>query len=115
MIDATYSCNSRTREISLTVKGHAGYAEHGQDIVCASASILAYSAAQIIAIAESNGEIEGETIIKLDSGDTEIYCKARQDVTFSELATMLQMLHAGFLLLSHNFPENVRYTYDVMP
>jgi uncharacterized protein YsxB (DUF464 family) len=29
----------------LEIKGHAGYAEHGSDVVCAAASVTAYTAA----------------------------------------------------------------------
>lgn len=31
----------KTRENGVTIDGHAGYAEHGKDIVCAGVSVLA--------------------------------------------------------------------------
>lgn len=43
MIKAQFTCDGEARFFAVTVKGHAGYAPHGQDIVCAAVSALAQS------------------------------------------------------------------------
>ena len=53
---------------SLRLEGHAGYAEHGKDIVCASASILAYTVAQYVKYEDEHGTLKAPAEIKLESG-----------------------------------------------
>ena len=48
MITAEFDFNMETLEASLIVRGHASFAEIGTDIVCASASILTYTIAEIV-------------------------------------------------------------------
>lgn len=40
MIDVLIVQNLKDEVIGFQMKGHAGYAEHGQDIVCAAVSVL---------------------------------------------------------------------------
>lgn len=40
MINIKITRNPETPEITISVKGHAGYADHGDDIVCAGVSTL---------------------------------------------------------------------------
>lgn len=42
MVNIKYSANAG--EVVLTIKGHANYAEHGQDIVCAGVSAIIQTA-----------------------------------------------------------------------
>ncbi|SER62848.1 ribosomal-processing cysteine protease Prp [Lachnobacterium bovis] len=43
MIEVVFYKNKRSRFTGFTVNGHAGYAEEGEDIVCAAVSALVYS------------------------------------------------------------------------
>ena len=43
----TVTLNRKAETLSLCVTGHAGFASMGQDIVCAAASILVYTAAEL--------------------------------------------------------------------
>lgn len=40
MVEVTVYQNDRNEYVGFRTKGHAGYAEEGQDIVCAAASVL---------------------------------------------------------------------------
>lgn len=91
----------------MCVEGHAGQAEHGQDIVCASASILAYTVAQIVKAMEHHGDLEGKPIIDLNEGDATIMCRCRDPEDFGELVHTFFVAHVGFTLLAHNYPEYV--------
>jgi uncharacterized protein YsxB (DUF464 family) len=85
------------RKLSLRVKGHAGYAEHGYDIVCASASILAYTLASIVA------SYDVESTIDLTSGDTTIECECNDDI-----ANAYHYTKVGYTLLAEHYPRYVR-------
>ena len=83
----------------LTVTGHAQSAEHGHDLVCASASILAYTMAVSVANMADNGQVR-EPIMKLNEGDTEISCKPRHNLK-ATVTLIFDTVCAGFSLLSH--------------
>lgn len=91
------------KRLSLRMKGHAGSAEIGKDLVCASASILAYTLAQNIKDQEQFCE---KTTIKLQEGDATIAC-----IPKPEAHRGMQILYAafvrGFELLQANFPDKV--------
>lgn len=63
--------------ISYSVEGHADYAEHGEDIVCASISILAQTA--ILAL----HEIAAIDII-YEVSDGHVFCKLPDVLSFDQ-------------------------------
>lgn len=73
---------------SLRLSGHAGFAEKGKDIVCAAASILAYTlicgGARYRELPEGGMHITGE-------------------------AAALALIAGGYRLLSENYPQNLRF------
>lgn len=73
---------------SLRISGHAMFAPKGQDIVCAAASILAYTLTA--GGARSRETPEGGLLI---SGD----------------AVALRLVAGGYRLLSENYPQNIRF------
>ena len=89
-----------TREankLSLRLTGHAGYAEIGKDIVCASASILAYTLASIV------DSLDEDSIISMDVGDTVIECESNPSTR-----NAFNYTKVGYALLEHNYPQYVR-------
>lgn len=107
MITVKFAMVEEYHHIQMSLKGHAGQAEHGQDIVCASASILAYTVAQIVMAMEQHGDLEGKPLINLNEGDAMISCRCRDPDVFSELVHTFFVAHVGYLLLAHNYPEYV--------
>jgi len=101
MIKVTFT--ESPEKISLRVEGHAGYAEHGEDIVCASASILAYTLASIV---DSFDDVE--SVIDLTSGDTTIECECKDEETYRKVANAYHYTQVGYALLAHNYPQYVR-------
>ena len=91
----------------LTVKGHAGYAPAGQDIVCAGASILM------------------QALVWMTAGSEEVDCAAsdgpegpRISVTASpsrkredseRLAGGFELAKAGLTLLAERYPDHLRF------
>lgn len=94
-------------KLSLRLKGHAGYAEHGKDIVCASASILAYTVAQYVRVYERNGCLTEPAVVRLDSGDTEVTCVPKDEASYDVLWDAYDFARVGYYLLAHNYPQYV--------
>lgn len=103
MIQATYY----RKYNRLTVTGHAGSAENGHDLVCASASMLAYTMAANVANMADNGQVR-QPIIKTCEGDTEISCNPRHN--FKATVTLVfDAVCVGFELLARDYPEYIQY------
>jgi uncharacterized protein YsxB (DUF464 family) len=112
VITVAIAYNRDTREASLRLLGHAGYAEAGQDIVCASASILAYTVAQIVKAMEHHGDFAEPPFIRLDGGDTAIVCQAKDDDLYAEVVHTYFVAQTGYALLAHNYPQHVELITD---
>ena len=107
MVVAKFSMDEKKKEVSLHVKGHAGQNVLGNDIVCASASILAYTVAQNIKMAESRGMLKYSPKLKLKEGDSIITCRAKDDDSYTELLHTYLVVQTGYVLLAHNYPQYV--------
>ena len=105
MLKVTFT--EKGNKLSLRIDGHAGYAEVGKDIVCASASILAYTVAQFVTVAEHNGYLVSPAEIKLDSGDTVITCEPTEGAALS-IQDAYSFAQMGYSLLAHNYPQYVQ-------
>ena len=95
-------------KLSLRLEGHAEYAEVGKDIVCASASILAYTVAQIVRIKERDGCLTESAVVRLEGGDTEITCVPKDATSYDLLWDAYDFARVGYFLLAHNYPKYVR-------
>jgi uncharacterized protein YsxB (DUF464 family) len=105
MVKATFTEDGEI--LSLRVEGHAGYAEIGKDIVCSSASILAYTVAKIVNDALSKGWLKTPPIIEIDRGDMLIVCEPIEE-KHSEIRHTYMVAREGYLLLEQNYPQYVR-------
>ncbi len=103
MIHATYY----RKYNRLTVTGHANSAEPGHDLVCASASMLAYTLTANVANMADNGQVR-EPIMKMDKGDTEISCNPRHNLK-ATVTLVFDSVCVGFELLAHEYPEYISY------
>ena len=112
MIKVKCTYDPDKRECSLLVKGHAGQADIGQDIVCASASILAYTIAQIVKLMDENGELAKPPTLELNEGDSTIVCRAKNDHFFLQMAQNFYTVNVGYVLLQHNYPQFVEIIDD---
>lgn len=101
MISVVYDRES----ISVTMKGHALSGEAGQDLVCASASILAYTLAANVTTLEEQGFLK-QMSIKLNPGDAEIKCIPESHYKYT-VAVIFNSVCAGFALLAHDYPDNI--------
>lgn len=104
MLKVVYDRN-RTK---VTMAGHADSAEYGHDLICAAASILAYTLAENASQMVDNGQAE-DAILHLKSGDTVIQLITLPQ--FSQVATMIfDAVVCGFQLLAEQYPDHVMFT-----
>ena len=93
-----------TGNISLSIKGHAGAAEVGQDIVCAAASILAYTVAQLVKDYSANNMLKNKPTIMLHKGSSTVTCSPKKEY-FDEVYHTFFVVQTGLNLLAHNYPQ----------
>ena len=106
MIKAVYERNRHR----LTVEGHAYSGEAGHDLVCASASILAYTlAANMDHLAEFGAVTEPHS--EFENGHAVIECSA-VDAYQNTVTIVFDAVCAGFELLSENYPDNISFTVE---
>lgn len=100
------SFENKDNKLTLRLEGHAGQADIGHDIVCASCSILAYTVAQIIKVAEAQGDLKTAPVIKLESGDGIVSCEPKEEAV-EGIKTAYMYAEVGYNLLAHNYPQFV--------
>lgn len=111
MIKVTFT--ESPQKLSLRLEGHAGYAEVGKDIVCASASILAYTVARYVEYEDNQGTLKAPAEIKLESGDAVVSCEPKDEI-LKWLWDAYQFAKMGFLILANNYPQYVEVIEDVV-
>lgn len=91
----------RRRSDGITVSGHARFAPHGQDIVCAAVSTLAQN---LIASVEALTEDEIEYVVQ----------SGKIDIKHGDLSEAAQLLVDSFFvgcqLVANSYPDNVKVT-----
>ena len=91
----------------VTVTGHAGSAEKGHDLVCASASMLAYTLAANVASMADAGQVS-EPIMDMNEGDTVISCAPKSHLK-AAVSLVFDAICVGFELLSGQHPEYISF------
>ena len=107
MINVRFRTHDATRYLRLTVEGHAGAADRGHDLICASASILAYTVAQVVSAMEQQGELEGKPCVELNPGDATIIFRCKNDAIYTQAKHTFNVAETGYSLLAHNYPQYV--------
>lgn len=106
MVKAEFFTNKDSGTITLKLTGHAGQAKKGQDIVCAAASILAYTVAQTLQFMYEEGGLQKKPHLKLEEGDTIIVAKPKAE-SYAEALHTFFVAQVGYHLLSKNYPKYV--------
>nr|DAI75720.1 MAG TPA: YsxB-like protein [Caudoviricetes sp.] len=92
----------------VTVKGHAGTAPAGEDLVCAAVSALCCTLAENVAQLHRLRKVT-EPEIRLENGDAEISC-VPVDGYQSGIRIIFEAVCIGFALLSGKYPGAVSYS-----
>lgn len=92
----------------LTVEGHAQSGEAGHDLVCASASILAYTLAANVKELVRTGQAAEQTV-ELQAGRAEVSCKPHCRLK-TVVSIIFDTVCVGFELLAKDYPEYITYS-----
>ena len=92
---------------AVRIRGHAGSGEAGHDLVCAAASILAYTLASYVMRMEEIGAATHSRAV-LRSGEAEIACTPTKEVS-GEVTRVMDSICEGFKILAGEYPENAVY------
>lgn len=92
--------------IHMVLKGHAASAPYGEDLICASATILAYTVAQAIQYMHESDRLKRKPKIRLMEGSITIICTPKED-SYEEALHTFWVAQCGIELLAHNYPQNV--------
>lgn len=95
--------------IHMTVKGHAHTAPKGQDLVCAAATMLAYTAAQAMDTLYKQGKLVSEPRIKIRKGKCAVSVEPYSD-SYEEVKTVFWTVQCGGAVLAANYPGAVALT-----
>ena len=106
MIQAAFFTDKSSGSITLKVRGHAGAAEKGQDIICSASSILAYTVAQTLEYMHAEGGLRKKPRIEFADGDATIVAKPK-DESYAEALHTFFVAQVGYSLLAHNYPQYV--------
>lgn len=91
----------------VSVTGHAGSDEKGKDLICASASILAYTLADYVKKLKDEDRVKFD-LIAIEEGDTNISCSPYYD-DIDEVTAVFDVICRGFELLARDYPDNISY------
>ena len=91
----------------LIIEGHARSGEPGHDLVCASASILAYTLGAAVANMSAAKQIR-DAKIELKPGEGEISCKTIRRFE-APVTLVFDTICAGFELLANDYAEYIAY------
>lgn len=97
MIIAKYDRDGETH--TLSVNGHAGYADKGQDIVCAGVSAIVYA---LLGWLENNSECATFVSIDDNNGEVVISCEGGDDVS-----AVFYMAAIGIENIMNTYPAHV--------
>lgn len=100
MITVVYSPDKR----QLRMKGHAGYAEEGKDVICASASMLFYTLCQSLRSMEDS--LIKEPKMQMTKGRAEVSCMPKSEHE-GTIDVIFYTVINGYHMLAQQYPEYV--------
>jgi len=98
MVNATYTVVENTH--TLSVQGHANYADYGRDIVCAGVSSLVQA---LIGWIEENYYKANCISIDPKEGEVLISCDGGEDI-----AAVFHMVSVGLAQIADSYPDHVQ-------
>ena len=92
---------------SLSIRGHAGAAPAGEDLVCSAVSALAVTAAANANALKARG-LTRQTLTRLEPGLAQVICIPTVQGR-GQVRQVMDAVCLGFAMLAAAFPEYVRY------
>lgn len=107
MIIAKFYQKKRDGSIHMTLQGHAGAAPKGEDLVCASATMLAYTVAQAVQFMFEQGMLKKKPKISIKEGNAAVIAMPTEE-TYAEVLHTFWVAQCGVHVLARNYPQYVK-------
>ena len=107
MIMARFYQKPSNGSIHMTLKGHAEAAPKGEDLICASATMLAYTVAQAVQFLHEQGKLKKKPKIRITDGEATIIATPTEEA-YAETLHAYWVAQCGIHVLQHNYPQNVK-------
>ncbi len=101
------SCREYYDSLIICVEGHTGFAQRGDDIVCAAISALAFTFMNCLLNEEAADNIK---FIRKIVRDGYMYFEFKvYDFSKERVSGIVDALVTGFIMLEENYPQYVKY------
>ena len=110
MIEARFYQKPGRGSIHMVIKGHAGAAPKGEDLICASATMLAYTVGQVVQFLHEQGRLRREPKIQITEGKAVIIATPTEE-GYAEALYAFWVAQCGVHVLAHNYPQQVKLEY----
>ena len=110
MVKIHFWKDNENGSIHMKVKGHAATAPKGEDLVCASASMLVYTVAQAMMFYHEQGYLKEKPKIKMREGKASISVVPKE-AYYAEALHTFWVAQCGAHVLSKNYPDYVGLNY----
>ena len=107
MITARFYQKPSNGSIHMIIKGHADTAPKGEDLICASATMLAYTVAQAVQFMQESNKLKKKPKIHIKDGEATIIATPKEDA-YAETLHTFWVAQCGVHVLAHNYPQNVK-------
>lgn len=107
MITARFYKKNKDGSIRMTLQGHAGAAPKGEDLICASASMLAYTVAQAVQFMFEQGMLAKKPKISIKEGSAAVVAIPREEYQAEVLHTYW-VAQCGIHMLARNYPQYIK-------
>lgn len=105
MIFAKFS-KGENGSIRMTLKGHARAAPKGDDLICAAATTLAYTAAQAVSFFYEHGKLKRKPKIDICDGSATVIAIPTEE-GYAQVLHAFWVVQCGIHLLACNYPQHV--------
>ena len=106
MITARFYQKPSNGSIHMTLKGHAGSAPKGEDLICSAATMLAYTVGQAVQFMYESDQLKKKPNIRITDGEATIIATPKEDA-YAGVLTAFWVAQCGIHVLAHNYPQNV--------
>ena len=113
MITVRFYQKPSNGSIHMTIKGHAGTAPKGEDMVCAAATMLAYTVAQAVKFMYESDKLKTKPKIQFKDGEAVVIATPKEDA-YAEVLLTFWVAQCGIHVLVHNYPNNVKLEHLTM-
>ena len=113
MITARFYQKPSNGSIHMSIKGHAGTAPKGEDLICSAATMLAYTVAQAVQFMHEQGKLKTKPKIHIKDGEATIIATPTEEA-YAEILLTFWVAQCGIHVLVHNYPQNVKLEHFTM-